>query len=129
MRSVGRFVLTGVFSCALLLGISPPADAREPQMCPICSKLKNQSASYGEKAGNTLSRGVLNFTLGWTELIRQPAKKARAGGNVWHGIANGIGKSTTRTARGLGEVLTFWMPKMRGNYIHFSKDCPIDTMQ
>ena len=106
------------------------AFAEEPPLiCPICSKANNTDATYQEKAGNTLARGLLNMTLGWTELIRQPAKKARKGGNVFGGMANGVGKSFVRTMRGAGEVLTFWTPKSDQGYIHFSKDCPIDTMQ
>ena len=83
--------------------------------------------SYQEKATNTLLRGALNTTLGWTELIRQPAKEAKEGGNVFVGLANGVGQSVTRTLAGLGEIFTFWTPKVQGQYIHFAEDCPLDT--
>ena len=105
------------------------AEESQPRLCPICAKANSEQAAYGEKAGNTLARGALNFGLGWTELIRQPGKAAREGKNVFHGIANGIGASARRTLRGLGELFTFWTPKVEGEYIHISNDCPIDTMQ
>jgi hypothetical protein len=105
------------------------AEAAKQRLCPICAKANDPQAAYGEKAGNTLARGALNFGLGWTEMIRQPGKAAREGKDVFHGIANGIGFSARRTVRGLGELLTFWTPKVQGEYLHFSKDCPIDTMQ
>ena len=115
----------------LIVAFAQPAAAAEPKprLCPICAKANDAQAAYGEKAGNTLARGALNFGLGWTELIRQPGKAAREGKNVFHGIANGIGASARRTLRGLGDLVTFWTPKVEGEYIHFSKDCPIDTMQ
>ncbi|MBI4003934.1 MAG: hypothetical protein HY353_02835 [Candidatus Omnitrophica bacterium] len=116
---------------SLIVAFAQPAAAAEPKarLCPICAKANDDQATYGEKAGNTLARGALNLGLGWTEMIRQPGKAAREGKNVFHGIANGIGFSARRTLRGLGELLTFWTPKVEGEYIHFSKDCPIDTMQ
>ena len=116
---------------SLLLAFALPADAAEPKPrpCPVCTRANDEQAAYGEKAGHTLARGALNFGLGWTELIRQPGKAAREGKNVFHGIANGIGFSARRTLRGLGELVTFWTPKVEGEYIHFSKDCPLDTKQ
>jgi len=101
----------------------------QPRLCPICSKLEGSEATYVEKAGNTFTRGLLNLGLGWTEMIRQPGKAAREGKDVFHGVANGVAFSARRTLRGIGEVLTFWTPKVQDRYIHFSKDCPIDTMQ
>ncbi len=121
-------------SIALAIGllaagaIGAPASAattEEHATCPICSKANDASAPYAERAGHELARGALNLTLGWTELIRQPAKKARKGGNVFLGMATGVSHSVVRTARGLGEILTFWTPKNT----HLSDDCPLDTMQ
>lgn len=123
-----RWVMV-VIGFSVLCGSTSVVAAEERQVCPICSKANNTSATYGERAGNTLARGALNMTLGWTELIRQPAKKARKGGNVFLGIVNGVGKSFVRTARGVGEVLTFWAVKKDDGYVHLSNDCPLDTMQ
>ena len=112
-----------------ILFISPmgAAAAEEPQMCPICLKANNDDVSYQEKATYTLARGLLNFGLGWTELIRKPAKAAEKGGNVLAGIAIGAAASVTRTIGGLGEILTFWTPRVGKDYIHLSRDCPLDT--
>ncbi len=43
------------------------------------------------------------------------------------GLANGVGQGVTRTLTGLGEIITFWTPKVNDQYIHFAKDCPLDT--
>ena len=123
--------MKGLVIASLIVAFAQPATAAQPKarLCPICAKANDEQAAYADKAGNTLARGALNFGLGWTELMRQPGKAAREGKNVFHGIANGIGFSARRTLRGLGELLTFWTPKVEGEYIHFSKDCPLDTMQ
>lgn len=124
-------VMKHVMMALLVVAFAQPVAAAEPKarLCPICAKANNQQAAYADKAGNTLARGALNLGLGWTELMRQPGKAAREGKNVFVGIANGVTFSARRTVRGLGELLTFWTPKMKGEYIHFSKDCPLDTMQ
>ena len=111
----------------LLGGLTGPAFAEERRQCPICIKANDQDASYPDKAGNTLARGILNAALGWTEVIRQPAKEAKEGGNIITGLANGVGQGITRTLTGLGEVFTFWTPKVDGAYFHLADDCPLDT--
>ena len=103
------------------------AASDEPKLCPICLKANNDDISYQEKASNTLARGILNFTLGWTEMIRQPAKTAKEDRNILAGIAIGAGASVTRTISGLGEILTFWTPRVGKDYIHFSRNCPLDA--
>lgn len=120
-----RSFILAVSLAAMGAAAAPAGAAEDHHLCPICSKANSDSVGYGERAGTTLARGALNMTLGWTELIRQPAKKARKGGNVFAGMATGVGHGIARTARGLGEVLTFWTPKNT----HLSDDCPLDTMQ
>ena len=96
-----------------------------PVTCPICSRANEESAAYPTKAVATLGRGIANTLLGWTELIRQPAQEAKDGGNVLTGIGKGFGQGFMRTFAGIGEVLTFWTPKMNERYLLFSKDCPV----
>ena len=96
-----------------------------PIVCPICGRVSNPNADYATKASLTLARGAENTLLGWTELFRQPVDEVKGGGNVVTGIGKGIGQSVTRTLGGLGEVLTFWTPKVQNRYVHFSNDCPI----
>lgn len=111
----------------ILLGLPGVAMAEEPVVCPICIKANNDEASYQDKASHTLARGLLNFTLGWTDFIRQPGKAAREGESIASGIALGAGSAITRTISGLGEILTFWTPRIGKDYIHFSRDCPLDA--
>lgn len=101
--------------------------AQEPKLCPFCLKANDPDVGYLDKTSNTLIRGILNTTLGWTEVLRLPAKRARKDGNLWNGLASGLGSSVTRTLNGLAEIITFWTPKIGDNYIHFSNDCPLDT--
>ena len=87
-------------------------------MCPICSRTR--SHAYGQKAGFTLARGGANALLGWTELIAQPASEVKRGGNLAVGLGKGVGQGVMRTFSGVAEVLTFWMPKVENEYLHFS---------
>ena len=116
-----------VLGIAILFGFSGPAMAAQQKaaMCPVCDKAGDDSASYPSKAGYTLVRGAANTLLGWTELIRQPVSEVKGGGNVFTGLAKGVGEGVKRTLGGAAEVLTFWTPKMKGNYLHFSDNCPI----
>ena len=125
MRRSGRQIAGAVLGITVLLGWSGQVRAAEGATCPICAKVGNASASYQAKAGCTLVRGTANTLLGWTELIRQPVDEAKAGGNVLVGIGKGIGQGVTRTLAGVGEVLTFWTPKIHNSYIHFANDCPV----
>ena len=134
MMSRQRTMAVAVFALALAAGWSARAEAAEATesgaqttgaVCPICHRATDGSTAYSEKAGKTLTRGAMNTALGWTELISEPVHEAKSGGNVFMGIGKGIGKGVQRTVAGLGEVLTFWTPKMNNQYVHFATDCPI----
>lgn len=127
MRGRASHLLVGVVvGVAVLLGVSGPAmAATQGAACPLCAKASDESAPYATKAGSTLARGAANTLLGWTELIRQPANEVKGGGNVFTGLAKGVGQTVRRTLGGVGEVLTFWTPKIQGSYLHFNDDCPI----
>ena len=106
-----------------------PDAAEEPsqQVCPICGRLRGEHLTYSDKVGGTLARGALNFTLGWTEMMKQPAQEVKEGHSVLTGIARGVEHSAARTLGGLGELATFWMPKINGKYSNLSIDCPLDV--
>jgi len=93
--------------------------------CPICRRASDNASSYSTKAGSTLARGVANTLFGWTELIRQPAQEVKGGGNVAVGMGKGFVEGAKRTMGGLGELFTFWTPKVQHGYIHFAHDCPL----
>lgn len=119
--------LAVILGCAVWLGGAHAALAEEPQrtICPICSRANKEAAAYPTKAVATLGRGAANTFLGWTELIRQPAEEVKAGGNVLMGIGKGVGQGVTRTLAGVGELLTFWAPKVQDRYLRFATDCPV----
>lgn len=98
------------------------------QVCPICGRLRSEHLEYSDKAGTMLARGALNFALGWTEMMKQPAQEVREGHSVLTGLARGVERSTARTIGGLGELATFWLPKINGTYnTGISQDCPLDV--
>ena len=101
-----------------------PTEAR-PVYCPVCARANNDTASYPSKAGSTLVRGATNALFGWTEILRQPAREVKEGGNVFTGMLAGLGYGARRTLVGAGEVLTFWTPKVQTRYLHLSHDCPL----
>ena len=96
-----------------------------PKRCPICRAANNPNTPYTQKAGVTLMRGVTNTAFGWTELLVQPSAEVERGGNLLVGIGKGMGYAVTRTAGGVGELFTFWLPKGAQGYPKLSQDCPI----
>ena len=125
MRGRARLAVA-LLGCSILLGRGQSAGAEETKrICPICASASSETASYSAKAGTTLVRGSANTLLGWTELIRQPVEETKAGGNVLVGIGKGVGQGVMRTVEGIGELLTFWTPKVHDHYVHFAKDCPV----
>ena len=108
---------------------SPPAtSSSEPApttVCPICRHANNESAPYAEQAVGSLARGVTNTFFGWTEMIVRPTAEVERHGNVLRGIGQGLSHSVSRTAAGIGEALTFWMPKSSGGPSPLATDCPI----
>ena len=123
MGNKKRFLISSLFFFSIVC-ISQTARAEE-QVCQVCSKAGHDDTSYGAKAGTTLTRGAANTLFGWTELIRQPVNEVKAGGNLLTGIAKGLGESLKRTGGGVGEILTFWTPKVKDHYLAFSNDCPV----
>lgn len=131
MNPLARYAATILVGAAILCGSPDTGWATEdtrPLICPICRQVNDEKASYASRAGNTLLRGTANALLGWTELIRQPAKEVEEGRtprNVLTGIAKGIRQSVRRTASGVTEVFTFWMPKTEGKQAYTTSDCPL----
>jgi putative exosortase-associated protein (TIGR04073 family) len=125
MRSIARQG-TALMACVAVVvlagGSAAAAEEAAARVCPVCSKTAaGDGASYSAKAGCTLVRGASNTLLGWTELLRQPAQEAKGGGNVLVGIGKGVGQGVVRTLAGVGELLTFWLPRSP----KLAADCPL----
>ena len=114
-----------VAAVAVVAVVAGAGVARAAEQCGICSKANSDTSSYPAKAGAMLVRGAANTLLGWTELIRQPVDEVKSGGNVVTGLGKGVGQTIRRTLGGVGEVLTFWTPKINDHYMRFSEDCPV----
>ncbi len=118
-RILQTVVAVGVLSLA--------ATSFAASSCPIC----NGAASnhYMKKTGSQLVRGVANTALGWTELVNQPAKEMKNGGNLVHGLAKGVGYTVIRTAKGVGEIILSPMPREKtGKYSQIAHDCPLGIL-
>ncbi len=113
---------------AVLMGMPPLVYAEEaaPRQCPICQAANNQAASYPQHAASTLVRGALNTMFGWTELLVRPASEVQGGSDLATGVGKGISYTLKRTGAGLGELVTFWMPRSKTAAAHPPTiDCPI----
>jgi len=128
MQSRPQWLALAAMSAGALLCAAAPAVAEEEIVCPICLHADNEQGEYAAKAGMTFVRGAANLFFGWTEVIREPAQEAREGRNVRNvvvGMANGLGHGIARTAVGVGELFTFWTPKINNRYVRMAADCPI----
>ena len=119
-----RWTLLPVALAALVLGAGTASAEEKRPVCPVCLNARDD-VDYPTKMGATIARGAVNTLFGWTEIMRVPAEEAKRGQNPAIGIANGIGQATSRTIAGVGDLLTFWTPKVKRDYLHFAHDCPI----
>ena len=111
------------------LAQSPTKEERKHNpalICPICRRVNGDvTTPYGQKAGLTLTRGLLNTTFGWTEMLLQPTAEAENGGNPIVGFGHGVGSAIKRTGEGVGEIFTFWVPRKKHDPASLVQDCPI----
>lgn len=126
MRQQRRLWTTFALGLLMVTSSATAGWAEEhPVHCPVCARANSESTSYPSKASTMLVRGATNTFFGWTEILRQPARQVKAGGNVFTGMLAGLGQGTQRTLVGAGELLTFWTPKVRNRYLRLSHDCPL----
>ncbi len=115
-----RRIVQGVLVLTVVLGLS--AVALAAGNCPVCSN--TTSDNHLVKTGSQLARGAANTGLCWTELVNQPMKEARAGGNVLVGVGKGLGHTGLRAVKGVSEIITAPLPKAKdGSQI--ASDCPV----
>lgn len=122
MRQARWIIVSAVAWCSAG-GVGQAEEA--PVTCPICRTANDQTRAYVQKASSTLVRGATNTAFGWTELLIQPTAEVERGGNLAVGIGKGLGYSVKRTAVGVGELFTWWLPKGKRGYLTLSHDCPI----
>lgn len=65
-----------------------------------------KESNYSDKVTHKLGFGFLNAVTGWTALLFEPAKP----GNMFTGLAKGLGYTITNTAGGLIHAATFPIP-------------------
>jgi len=98
------------------------ADQGTATSCPVCSQ--TASDNHLMKTGSQLTRGVANCGGCWLELVNQPMKEVRGGGNVLVGVGKGIGHTCLRLVKGAAEIVTAPLPVAKdGSQI--ATDCPV----
>lgn len=110
-----------------MVGLSVPgfaddgSKATSSSSCAICSR--TTSDHWGTKTGSQLARGAANTGCCWMEMVRQPMKERKAGGNMLVGVGKGVGHTCLRLVKGCGEIITAPLPKAKdGSQI--ATDCP-----
>ncbi len=114
-----------VFSAAAGSG-AVPCRAETISLCDAAS-----SDDYLTKASGQFLRGASNIGFCWLEMIHQPAIEARKeGGNLFVGIAKGVGHTALRVAKGLGDIATFVAPHQDedGSFPHVARDCAFGSV-
>jgi len=122
---VGVLGVGWLTACAAEESASTTTTPPSSTQCIICRTANNPKTPYAEKAGSTLTRGALNTLFGWAELVEQPADEVNNGGSLLTGVGKGVSQAVSRTAHGVGELLTFWMPRQNKNPQPLIADCPI----
>lgn len=116
-------VLAGLLMVGLLgFGVPAFADEAAHASCAICQG--TTSDHWGKKTAATLTRGVANTGLCWTELVNQPMKETQAGGNILVGIGKGVGHTIVRGVKGVAEIITSPLP-MAKDGSQIATDCPV----
>ncbi len=96
--------------------------ASSPHSGPVCTR--TTSDNWGVKTGSQLVRGVANAGGCWMEMVRQPMKETKAGGNILVGVGKGVGHTCLRLVKGGAEIITAPLPKAKdGSQI--ATDCPM----
>ena len=126
MRAIARIALLASLLIAPALSAHADDEPQKviPQRCPICQTANSQASPYPQRAAVTLMRGMTNTTFGWTEMLTQPRAEVEHGGNLALGMGKGVGLAIKRTASGVGELFTFWVPR-RADDQPIAEDCPI----
>ncbi len=130
MMRHGTWIVIGVIGAGWMTACAaeestPSAPAPPSTQCIICRTANNPKTPYAEKASSTLTRGALNVLFGWAELVEQPADEVNNGGNLLTGVGKGVSQAVSRTTRGVGELLTFWLPRQHTNAQPSIADCPV----
>jgi putative exosortase-associated protein (TIGR04073 family) len=89
--------------------------------CAICEGV--ESENHAAKTGHQLTRGVANAGLSWMEMVRQPKQELNNDGNILVGLAEGVGHTFIRLAKGLGEVITAPFPHANDGS-RIASNCP-----
>ena len=119
-------ILQGVVVAVIVLGLAHVSFAEAPS-CGLCTMAG--SNSYPNKTVGQLGRGVANTGMCWIEMVNQPVKEVKGGGNVLIGVGKGVGHTCIRLLQGVGEIITCPMPRAKdGKYTQIAEGCPLGVM-
>ena len=124
-RILIAFLVLGMVATAVP-AFAGDGSSASPSSCAICSR--TTSNNWGTKTGSQLARGMANTGGCWMEMVNQPMKESKAGGNWLVGIGKGVGHTFLRLVKGVGEIVTAPLPKAKdGSQI--ATDCPMCMWQ
>lgn len=98
-----------------------PCQAETVSICDAAD-----SDDYLTKASGQFLRGATNLGFCWVELFHQPALEAKSGnGNLFYGVAKGVGHTAVRALKGVGDIATFVAPHRYedGTFAAVADDC------
>src|SRR3989338_8006939 len=110
---------------ALLTGPARPCSAEILSLCDAASSDDSLTKTSGQ-----FLRGAANIGFCWLEMIHQPAREARSGGNLFTGLAKGVGHSFLRVAKGAGDIVLCASPRRNkeGTFPSVSQDCALGSV-
>ncbi len=102
-----------------------PCRAETISLCDAAS-----SDDYLTKMSGQFLRGATNIGFCWLEMIHQPALEARGGGNLFAGLAKGVGHSFLRVVKGIGDIATCASPHRDedGTFPSVTRDCAFGSV-
>ncbi len=102
-----------------------PSWAETISLCDAAS-----SDDYLTKTSGRFLRGTANIGFCWLEMIHQPALEAKSGGNLFAGLAKGVGHSFLRVVKGIGDIATCASPLRDedGTFPSVTRDCALGSV-
>ncbi len=117
-----------LFLCVLSAAIGWQATPCRAETISICDAAS--SDDYLTKTSGQFLRGATSLCFFWLEMIHQPELELRSGGNLFTGVAKGVGHSFLRVVKGIGDIATCASPHRDedGAFPSVTQDCAFGSV-
>jgi putative exosortase-associated protein (TIGR04073 family) len=117
-----------LFLCAFSVAVglkTAPCRAETISICDAAS-----SDDYLTKTSGQFLRGATNISFCWLEMIHQPALEVQSRGNLFAGVAKGVGHTFLRVVKGIGDIATCASPHRNedGTFPSVTRDCAFGSV-